>query len=121
MKVGEAGEAFFVLETDDDVPAELLTSPLLEATKVSWLALHMSSSSLQCTETPLFFGPSQPEEPQTGRFGANNVHDQRRRQTSPITHTTDAAKAAINVSTPRVRLHPHVHVPDSMRMRAIHT
>lgn len=34
MKIGEAGEAFFVLETDEDVPDELLTSPLLEATKV---------------------------------------------------------------------------------------
>ncbi|KAF8318234.1 LNS2-domain-containing protein, partial [Clavulina sp. PMI_390] len=34
MKIGEAGEAFFVIETEDDVPPELLTSPLLEATKV---------------------------------------------------------------------------------------
>jgi phosphatidate phosphatase PAH1 len=35
MKIGEAGEAFFVFETDEeDVPEDLLTSPLLEATKV---------------------------------------------------------------------------------------
>lgn len=61
MKVGEAGEAFFVLETDDDVPAELLTSPLLEATKVSWLVLHMSSSSLQCTETLARPSPKSPK------------------------------------------------------------
>ncbi|KAF9528024.1 Lipin/Ned1/Smp2-domain-containing protein [Crepidotus variabilis] len=32
MKVGEAGEAFFVFETDDDVPADLITSPVLHAT-----------------------------------------------------------------------------------------
>lgn len=32
MKVGEAGEAFFVVETEGDVPDELLTSPLLTAT-----------------------------------------------------------------------------------------
>ncbi|KAJ7752846.1 Lipin/Ned1/Smp2-domain-containing protein [Mycena maculata] len=33
MKIGEAGEAFFVFETDDDVPADLITSPLLQPTK----------------------------------------------------------------------------------------
>lgn len=34
MKVGDAGEAFFIVETDEDVPDELLTSPLLGATDV---------------------------------------------------------------------------------------
>jgi phosphatidate phosphatase LPIN len=33
MKIGEAGEAFFVFETDADVPDELITSPLLEPTQ----------------------------------------------------------------------------------------
>lgn len=33
MKIGDAGEAFFVFETDDDVPDDLVTSPLLAATK----------------------------------------------------------------------------------------
>ena len=33
MKIGDAGEAFFVFETDDDVPEDLITSPILEATK----------------------------------------------------------------------------------------
>lgn len=33
MKIGEAGEAFFVFETDADVPDSLVTSPLLEATQ----------------------------------------------------------------------------------------
>lgn len=28
MKVGETGEAFFVFETEDDVPADMQTSPL---------------------------------------------------------------------------------------------
>lgn len=32
MKIGEAGEAFFVFETDEDVPADLITSPILQAT-----------------------------------------------------------------------------------------
>jgi phosphatidate phosphatase LPIN len=35
MKVGEAGEAFFVLETDEEVPIELLTSPVVLASDVS--------------------------------------------------------------------------------------
>ncbi|TFK55615.1 LNS2-domain-containing protein [Heliocybe sulcata] len=33
MKIGDAGEAFFVFETESDVPDELITSPLLEATR----------------------------------------------------------------------------------------
>ncbi|KAG9017378.1 hypothetical protein FRB93_007492 [Tulasnella sp. JGI-2019a] len=31
MKIGEAGEAFFVFETEEDVPQELMTSPILGA------------------------------------------------------------------------------------------
>jgi phosphatidate phosphatase LPIN len=31
MKVGEAGEAFFVFETDYEVPEEFQTSPILQA------------------------------------------------------------------------------------------
>ena len=33
MKIGDAGEAFFVFETEGNVPEDLITSPLLEATK----------------------------------------------------------------------------------------
>ena len=33
MKIGDAGEAFFVFEIDDDVPNDLLTSPILEPTR----------------------------------------------------------------------------------------
>jgi len=35
MKIGDAGEAFFVFETEGDVPDDLITSPLLEATRPS--------------------------------------------------------------------------------------
>jgi phosphatidate phosphatase LPIN len=35
MKVGETGEAFFVLETEEEVPEELMTSPVVMATDVS--------------------------------------------------------------------------------------
>lgn len=30
MKIGDAGEAFFVFETEEDVPEDLITSPLLQ-------------------------------------------------------------------------------------------
>ncbi|KAL6305763.1 Lipin/Ned1/Smp2-domain-containing protein [Sparassis latifolia] len=33
MKIGEAGEAFFVFETDEEISEDIATSPLLEATK----------------------------------------------------------------------------------------
>ena len=32
MKIGEAGEAFFVFETEDDVPDNLTTSPIIQPT-----------------------------------------------------------------------------------------
>lgn len=32
MKIGDAGEAFFVFETEGDVPADLITSPILHPT-----------------------------------------------------------------------------------------
>lgn len=35
MKVGETGEAFFVLETEEEVPLELMTSPVVGAADVS--------------------------------------------------------------------------------------
>lgn len=35
MKVGESGEAFFVLETTDQIPDDLLTSPVVMASDVS--------------------------------------------------------------------------------------
>jgi phosphatidate phosphatase LPIN len=35
MKIGEAGEAFFVFETDAEVPEDLITSPILEPTRPS--------------------------------------------------------------------------------------
>ena len=52
MKIGEAGEAFFIFETAGDVPDELITSPLLEATRSP--DIHV----------------------QTGRFGASDEEDQ---------------------------------------------
>lgn len=51
MKIGDAGEAFFVFETDEDIPENIVTSPLLEATEP---------------------GSTNTREQPTGRFGARN-------------------------------------------------
>jgi phosphatidate phosphatase LPIN len=56
MKIGEAGEAFFVFETDEDVPADLMTSPILEATNPSAPKTAKSDAQLE-------------QQQRTGRFG----------------------------------------------------
>ena len=64
MKVGETGEAFFVLETTDDVPEELLTSPVVMPTDVSdmwWMPLIIQADDLPPAPPP------QPERPSTPR------------------------------------------------------
>lgn len=43
MKVGETGEAFFVVETEDSVPEELMTSPVV-----------MPTSATDVSQTPSF-------------------------------------------------------------------
>ena len=63
MKIGEAGEAFFVFETDEDVPDELLTSPILQPTKLD----------PQVTQ----------EDTKTGRFGSKNKEATPPRASSP--------------------------------------
>ncbi|KAH7907501.1 LNS2-domain-containing protein [Hygrophoropsis aurantiaca] len=35
MKIGDAGEAFFVFETEEDIPEDLVTSPILQATQTA--------------------------------------------------------------------------------------
>lgn len=49
MKLGEGGEAFFVFETTDDIPAALQTSPLVSPTSSPKQRSqgHPDSSSLQ--------------------------------------------------------------------------
>jgi phosphatidate phosphatase PAH1 len=44
MKIGDAGEAFFVFETDEDVPQDLLTSPILGPSKVNTASTIASSA-----------------------------------------------------------------------------
>jgi phosphatidate phosphatase LPIN len=46
MKLGEGGEAFFVFETSDDIPASLQTSPVISpATSPNSLTAHNTTST----------------------------------------------------------------------------
>ncbi|THV08237.1 LNS2-domain-containing protein [Dendrothele bispora CBS 962.96] len=70
MKIGEAGEAFFVFETEDDVPEDLITSPVLKPTT---------------SEVP----PERSDEAATpGRFGAKE--DESSHQEEPDYFELDA-------------------------------
>jgi phosphatidate phosphatase LPIN len=74
MKIGDAGEAFFVFETEDDVPDELITSPLLQPTRPE----DVSGST---------------EEVRTGAFGAKEDEDEKITSGSDeVLHTTEAAE-----------------------------
>ncbi|KAJ6538468.1 LNS2-domain-containing protein [Mycena vulgaris] len=68
MKIGEAGEAFFVFETDDDVPEDLITSPLLQPTR-----------------------PDEGTDIPTDRFGARQDPDEPR----DLVHPDDSAGATV--------------------------
>ena len=57
MKIGDAGEAFFVFETEDDVPEDLITSPILQATTAE-------------TEAAVATGAKESEKDK--KFGAND-------------------------------------------------
>ncbi|KAK7470313.1 lipin Ned1 [Stygiomarasmius scandens] len=72
MKIGEAGEAFFVFETEDDVPEDLITSPVLKPTSSE---VPPEGSGEDAT-TPGRFGarddqPSPDEEPDYFELDAN--------------------------------------------------
>jgi phosphatidate phosphatase PAH1 len=50
MKVGEAGEAFFVVETENEVPEELQTSPVISAADVSGQRCQASKATADLTD-----------------------------------------------------------------------
>ena len=52
MKIGEAGEAFFVFETEDDVPEDLITSPILLPTRPE-VAASVQGPAAIGMETPV--------------------------------------------------------------------
>ena len=52
MKIGDAGEAFFVFETDGEVPQDLITSPILEAQKLDEDREHDAASRFGARHSP---------------------------------------------------------------------
>lgn len=69
MKIGDAGEAFFVFETDDDVPEDLITSPILLPThpEAETSAQGATVAGLTNDEDRVSV---KPEVPDLGREGA---------------------------------------------------
>ncbi|KAI0751040.1 Lipin/Ned1/Smp2-domain-containing protein [Daedaleopsis nitida] len=82
MKIGDAGEAFFVFETEEDIPENLVTSPILEATKPGEINAHPS-------ETGRFGAPTSPppkdQEPEFLDLDAT-MEGQSREGTPPSSH-----------------------------------
>lgn len=84
MKIGDAGEAFFIFETDEDIPEDIATSPLLEATKP---------------------GQANNQEQHTGRFGAKT--DGKESPTDEITPSSQEPEFLdLNASPQEVALLP---------------
>jgi phosphatidate phosphatase LPIN len=121
MKVGEAGEAFFVLETEEDVPEELLTSPVVMPTDVSdvqgrsWSQSpddHDISPPEETNETVDNSGPSLTQQP----FGAteeqvNHAVEPKRRLSevefldlnADVEHSADSGNLDSNHSSPSIQ------------------
>ncbi|PIL37372.1 hypothetical protein GSI_01065 [Ganoderma sinense ZZ0214-1] len=80
MKIGEAGEAFFVFETAEEIPDNLVTSPILEAVKPG-------ESNAQTRETERFgAGPtslSTTQEPEFLDLDASTAAPHREGSASP--------------------------------------
>ncbi|KAJ3996940.1 nuclear elongation and deformation protein 1 [Lentinula boryana] len=114
MKIGEAGEAFFIFETDDDVPEDLITSPLLRpsspmnektdaSTNVETTRFGATKESGQNSDTdepePLDLNalPSPPEEDvQLGT--ALDDHNIPTEHISTSTHKSSASTSSVTAS-----------------------
>ncbi|KAJ7930124.1 nuclear elongation and deformation protein 1 [Mycena leptocephala] len=102
MKIGEAGEAFFVFETDDDVPEDLITSPILQPTRPE-----------EGTDIPTDrFGARQdPDEPE------NRVHPDDATETPAPEQTTVEEPEFLDLNaepTPQLTTRPSHPTPASM-------
>lgn len=76
MKVGETGEAFFVLETDEDVPEDLMTSPVVMPTatevrhnakreRYTVILMYQQPDELDTSPASVVTGSSAPVGPET--------------------------------------------------------
>ncbi|KAJ3894206.1 nuclear elongation and deformation protein 1 [Lentinula edodes] len=125
MKIGEAGEAFFIFETEDDVPEDLITSPLL---RPSSPANENTRASID-VETTRFgtkkAGDQTPDadEPEPldlnalpspaeddaqfspGVDGDNNANTSSGRIHTPTTHKPSASTSTFTI--PSVSVEPH--------------
>lgn len=74
MKIGDAGEAFFVFETDEDVPEDLITSPILEATEPGERNVGVSAGRFGAKESSADANVSGDSDPRTPEKSLNVRH-----------------------------------------------
>ncbi|KAJ3836453.1 nuclear elongation and deformation protein 1 [Lentinula raphanica] len=122
MKIGEAGEAFFIFETDDDVPEDLITSPLLRPTtpvneepgaiadgESTRFGTKQESGETLDTDEPepldLNALPSPPEE--DVRLGTDlNDHISPSEPSTSYTHNPSASTSSATTSSPSIEPQP---------------
>jgi len=107
MKIGDAGEAFFVFETEEDIPDDLITSPLLTATSttpqedIPPVALNAKSSLIEgppCAEAKSDI--LEPEFLDLNATSQDQTWTQRQRvQSAPDAPSSDDATDATPVSS----------------------
>ena len=102
MKIGEAGEAFFVFETDDDVPADLITSPIIQPTSDD------APDSLSDSSIPLLNPPTVP----TQSASHSSLPDPPPEQTQSASHSSYSASPYLSPShTPSSSPPSSSHLP----------
>ncbi|KAH7105602.1 LNS2-domain-containing protein [Auriculariales sp. MPI-PUGE-AT-0066] len=73
MKIGEAGEAFWVFETDDDVPEELITSPALTHEEIVLAQVDAARQHNKPDEPDYFDLDAQPNEEKSHQSLLGNI------------------------------------------------
>nr|XP_019001650.1 uncharacterized protein I203_05853 [Kwoniella mangroviensis CBS 8507]OCF65111.1 hypothetical protein I203_05853 [Kwoniella mangroviensis CBS 8507] len=98
MKVGETGEAFFVVETDEQVPADLLTSPVVMPTHTDLPTSHVTHDETDTSADPHHsltqepFGETETQIPHESPLAEVEFLDLN------ATSTTDASQKEANTS-----------------------
>ncbi|KAF9567364.1 LNS2-domain-containing protein [Agrocybe pediades] len=112
MKIGEAGEAFFVFETDEDVPEDLITSPIIQPTIIDGTTKKDGATDPVDTDR---FGAKQEEEG-SSRPTEADLHSDADTRVEPDFLDLDGGKQ-VEDANDDVRTTPKqtFHVPQSLR------
>jgi len=113
MKIGEAGEAFFVFETDDDVPEDLITSPIIQPTIID------AATDKKKTKDPVDtdrFGAKQEDEGKVSDSTISLPHRDGNTRVEPDFLDLDGGKQEVDTSDDtRTTPKQAFHVPQALR------